>query len=186
MKRLIVVLSLMLAAASAACASVTAKAPPERPTLDVPAPPTKVVEPGPKPEAAPDPVPDLPAAAPTNSPRSRPPARPAERTDPKPETTAPAEVVAPPAPVPPAPQLRPGGTPDASEAAKQAQIAIDRAGGALKSVNYRNFPKSRRAIYDGAVLMLKSAEDALKKSDFDNAKKLAEKVETTAKELGAR
>jgi outer membrane biosynthesis protein TonB len=186
MKRLIVALSLMLAAASAACASVTAKAPPERPALEVPAPPAKVVEPSPKPEPAPEPVPDLPAAPPTNSPRSRRPARPAERPDTKPETPTTTEPIPPPAPVPPAPQLRPGGTPDASEAAKQAQIAIDRAGTALKSVNYRNFPKPRRAIYDGAVLMLKSAEDALKKSDFDNAKKLAEKVETTAKELGAR
>jgi len=34
--------------------------------------------------------------------------------------------------------------------------------------------------------MLTLAEDAIKKSDFDNAKKLAEKVESTARELGAR
>jgi hypothetical protein len=34
--------------------------------------------------------------------------------------------------------------------------------------------------------MLATAEDALKKSDFDNAKKLAQKVEDTARELGAR
>jgi hypothetical protein len=186
MKRLSVVLSLMLAAASAACASVTAKAPPERPALEVPAPPTKVIEASPKPELPPDPVPELPTAPPSNSPRSRPPARPAERADPKPDPAATIEAAPPPAPVPPAPQLRSGGAPEASEAAKQAQIAIDRAAVALKSVNTRNFPKPRRAIYDTAVLTLKSAEDALKKSDFDNAKKLAEKVETTAKELGAR
>ena len=185
MKRLIVGLCLMLGAASAACASATAKAAPERPTLEVPAPPTKVIEPSPKPEPPPDPVPDLPATPPT-TPRSRPPAREAARPDPKPEPATSEVAPAPPAPVPPAPQLRSGGAPEASEAAKQAQIAIDRAGTALKSVNTRNFPKPRRAIYDTAVLTLKSAEDALKKSDFDNAKKLAEKVETTAKELGAR
>jgi phosphate uptake regulator len=89
--------------------------------------------------------------------------------------------------VTPPPQLRPAGTPaDATEATKQGQIIIDRARAALKSVNAHNFPKAKRAIYDNAVLMLTQAEDALKKSDFDNAKRLAEKVETTAKELGAR
>ena len=44
----------------------------------------------------------------------------------------------------------------------------------------------RPAIIVSDLVMMKLAEDALKKSDFENAKKLAEKVESTAKELGAR
>jgi outer membrane biosynthesis protein TonB len=173
MKRLIVVLSLMLAAASAACASVTAKAPPERPALEVPAPPTKVVEPSPKPEPAPDPVPDLPAAAPTNSPRSRPPARPAERTDPKPEAATTTEAVPPPAPVPPAPQLRTPGTPDASEGAKQVNDILDRATKTLNSIDVRRFSKTRREQYDAAKHLVTQSQVALKQSYFENAKKLA-------------
>jgi hypothetical protein len=186
MKRLIVVLSLMLAAASAACASVTAKAPPERPALEVPAPPTKVVEPSPKPEPAPDPVPDLPAAAPTNSPRSRPPARPAERTDPKPEAATTTEAVPPPAPVPPAPQLRTPGTPDASEGAKQVNDILDRATKTLNSIDVRRFSKTRREQYDAAKHLVTQSQDALKKSDFENAKKLAIKADDLANELKGR
>ncbi|MFL6281073.1 MAG: hypothetical protein ACJ731_13235 [Vicinamibacterales bacterium] len=184
MKKVILGLSLLIGAASAACASVTAKTPPERPALEVPAPPVKVVEPPPRPEPAPDPVPDLPAPQPANSRPPRQPAREPARTDPKPETTT-TEAASPPPPVAP-PQLRLPNTPEASEAAKQVQIVIEHAGKSLDSVNPKGFPKARRAVYDDAKRMLTQAQEALKKTDFDNARKLAEKVEQTAKELGAR
>ena len=177
----------VLAGATSACASAVARTPPERPALEVPAPPTKVVEPPPRPEPMPDPVPDLPPAQPTNSRPSRPPVREAPRTEPKPEaTTATTEAAPPPAPVTPAPQLRLPNTPDASEAAKQVQTLIERAGKSLDSVNTKGFTKGRRAVYDSARGLLLQAQEALKKSDFEQARKLAEKVELTAKELGGR
>jgi outer membrane biosynthesis protein TonB len=184
MKRVILGLSVLAGAASAACAAVTAKTPPERPALEVPAPPAKVVEPPPRPEPPPEPVPDLPAPQPSNSRPARQPAREPARTDPKPETTT--TEAAPPAPVAAPPQLRLPNSPEASEAAKQVQIVIEHAGKSLDSVNPKGFPKARRAVYDDAKRMLTQAQEALKKGDFDNARKLAEKVEQTAKELGAR
>ena len=150
----------------------------------MPAPPTKVIETTPMPEPTPEPVPDLPSAPPTNTRPSRPASREPARPDPKPEAATTSEAPAAPVqPVTPPPQLRPAGTPDASEAAKQVQNIIDRARQALNSVNWKQFAKPRKAIYDNAQLMLMQAEDAMKKSDFENARKLAEKVESTAKEL---
>jgi len=184
--RLIVVGSLV---PLAACASAAAKAAPDRPTLEVPPAPTKVVEASPRIEEQPiDPVPDISATAPTNTHTAKPAAtREPARTDPKPEATPATETPAPPvAPVSPPPQLRPGNTPDPSEAARQAQNSIDHARQSLNALNATQFPKGRRVIYDNAQLMLTQAEDALKKSDFENAKKLAEKVELTAKELQGR
>jgi outer membrane biosynthesis protein TonB len=185
MKRVILGLSVLVGATSAACASASAKAPPDRPALEVPAPPTKVVEPPARPEPTLEPVPDLPAAPPANSKPARPPVREPTRTDPKPETTT-TEAAPPPAPVAPAPQLRQPGTPESAEASKQVQIIIDRAGKSLDSVNPKAFSKARRAVYENARGLLTQAQEALKKSDFDNARKLAEKVEQTAKELGGR
>lgn len=60
MRKTFLTLSVLAGAGSAACASAIARTPPERPALEVPAPPTKVVEPPPRPEPMPEPVPDLP------------------------------------------------------------------------------------------------------------------------------
>jgi hypothetical protein len=188
MTKVLLGLMILAGAASTACATANAKTAPERPTLEVPAPPAKVIEKTPMPETMPDLVPDLPQAPPANTRTSKPSSREPARTDPKPEATT-AATETPAAPVPPVsppPQLRPGGTPEASEAAKQAQIAFDRAKQAITSINLKQLGKTKRPVYDDALRMLATAEDALKKSDFDNAKKLAQKVEDTARELGAR
>lgn len=183
MTKVLLGLVILAGAASTACATVTAKATPDRPTLEVPAPPAKVIETTPMPEPLP-PVPDLPSAPPATTRPPKPTSREPARTDPKPEPAATSEAAPPPvAPVTPPPQLRPGGTPEASEAAKQAQNAIDRAKQALGSVNSKQFAEPRRTIYTNAQLMLTQAEEARNKSDFENARKLAEKVEQTAKEL---
>jgi hypothetical protein len=188
MRKVLLGLVILAGAASTACATANAKTTPDRPTLEVPAPPAKVVETTPQPETMPELVPDLPPAQPANTRPSRPASsREPTRTDPKPEATAtpPDTSAAPPPPLVPAPQLRTSST-DTTEAAKQVQTTIERARQALNSVDTKQFTKPRRVIYDNAKLMLTQAEDALKKSDFDNAKKLAEKVELTAKELQGR
>ena len=171
----------------AGCASAAAKAPPDRPTLEVPAPPAKVVEPSPRPEPVIEPAPELPPATPSNTRTAKPPSREPTRTDPKPESTHATEAPSTPVPpVTPPPQLRPANTPDASEVAKQAQSAVEHAKQALNSLNSKQLTKANRPVYEDAQRVLTLAEEALKKSDFDNAKKLAEKVESTARELGAR
>ena len=187
MKRILLGLSVLVGAASAACASVIAKAPAERPPLEVPAPPAKVVEPPPRPDPGPDPVPDLPPAQPSNSRPPRQPPREQARTDPKPEaTTTTTEATAPPPPVAAAPQLRTPGTPDAGEAAKQVNDILDRVNKTLSSIDARRFPKTRKEQYDTAKHLVTQSQEALKKSDFENARKLATKAEDMANELKGR
>ena len=184
MKRIILGLTVLMGAASAACASATAKAAPDRPPLEVPAPPARVVAPSPQPERPIEPAPELPPPQPTNARPPRQPPRETAKPDPKQETPTTAEVTPAPPPVAPAPQLRQPGAADPSEAAKQVQSLIDHASKSLESVNTKGFNKARRAVYENAKGMLAQAQEALKKSDFDNAKKLAGKVEDTARELG--
>ncbi len=184
MKRIILGLLVLSGAASAACASATAKAAPDRPALEVPAPPAKVIEPSPQPEPTLPPVPELPPAQPPNSRPSRPPVRETAKPDPKQETPTTTEAAPAPPPVAPAPQLRQPGAAEPSEAAKQVQALIDHASKSLDSVNTRGFTKARRAVYENARGLLTQAQESLKKSDFDNARKLADKVENTARELG--
>ena len=185
MKRVTLALLVLAGTTSAACASATAKAAPDRPALEVPAAPAKIVEPPQQPEPDPAPVPDLPPPQPTNSRPPRQPPRETAKPDAKQEAATTTEAAPAPAPVAPAPQLRQPGAADPSEAAKQVQGLIEHASKSLESVNTKGFNKARRAVYENAKGMLAQAQEALKKSDFDNAKKLAGKVEDTARELGS-
>lgn len=63
---------------------------------------------------------------------------------------------------------------------------IQKAKQAITAVNCSSLPPARKTVCENANLTLKQAEEALSKSDFENAKKLAQKVEDTARELGAR
>ncbi len=185
MRKVLLGLVILAVAAGSACATAKAKTAPERPNLEVPVPPAKVVDTPPMPDTTPEPVPDLPTAPPPNARTSKPPAAREPARDTKPETPTTTTEAPPPTapPVTAAPQLRPTGTPDPSEAAKQVQATIDRAGKAIKAVNCPSLPSPRKLICDNALLTLAQAEDALKKADYENAKKLAQKVEDTAREL---
>jgi outer membrane biosynthesis protein TonB len=184
-RRLLLLLISALLAPLAACASAQAKAPIERPNLDVPPPPPRVIEPAfPAETPTPDPVADLPAAPTTAKPRPATPTRdtskPAETPKPEPVTEQPPVSTPPPAPLPP---LR---TPNSPDAGKQVQEVIDRALAALNAIDYRVLTNERRAQYDNAKLLVKQAEDAVKAGNFDFAKNLADKAERIAKELQAR
>jgi hypothetical protein len=189
MKRISLVLLVGAAMPIAGCATMKAKAPTERPTLEVPVPPGRVIEPMPRHEpATPEPVGDLPAAAPANPrPNSKPPVREPARSDPKPPETPVVETAPPPA-TPPAPavQLRTPGSPDSAEAARQVRDILDSATKTLNSIDVKRFSKAKREQYNQARLLLTQSEDALKGSNFDNARKLAVKAEDIAKELQGR
>ena len=187
MKRL--VFALILGGVCAGCASAQAKAPADRPVLEVPPPPPRIIEPTtPAEPPPPEPVDDLPPVAPLPPPKPKPsPAREAPRTDPKPPEPVPADQPAvATAPVPPAPQLRTPGSPSGPEAAKQVRDLIDRAKKTLDSVDYRRLTKPQREQYDSAKLMLTNAEEQLKGSNFDIARENADKANRIATELQGR
>jgi hypothetical protein len=179
------ILPLILLVPAFACASAQAKSPADRPTLEMPPVPPRVIEAAPPEPAPPEPVVDLPAApAPAPPPRSRnsPPPRETAKPDPKPEPP-PAEqtVTAPPAPA--LPPLRTPGTPEGPEASRQVRDVIERATKTLASIDYRRLTAARRAEYDSAKQTITQSETALKSGKFDIALNLAEKAEGIAKEL---
>jgi colicin import membrane protein len=186
MQRIVLLVWLAAVAASASCASAQARTAADRPTLEVPAPPARTIEPTARPEpATPEPVPDLPPPAPPN-PKPKPAAnREPARTDPKPEVPA-AEVPQPPvAPVTPPPQLRTSSV-DGAEAERQVRTILDRASKALKLVDHKGLSNARRKEYDNAVLMMAQSEENLKTANFEIARNLANKADQIAKELQSR
>jgi outer membrane biosynthesis protein TonB len=173
--------------AGAACVTTQAKAPVERPALDVPPVPPRVIDPAPTPPPpVPEPVADLPAPPAAARPRPQPQREPA-RSDPKPETPA----VEPPQATPPAqqsavPPLRTGGSADAAQAARQIREIKDRAQKLLDTTDYRALTSEQRAQYDNAKRFIAEAEDALKAANFEFARGVAEKAERLARELQGR
>lgn len=167
--------------AGAACTTARAVAPPiERPALDVPPVPPRLVEPVPlPPPPGPEPVPDLPPA--TVKPNSKP-ASSSAKPDPKTETP-PAE---PPAPATPPPPLRSPGTPDAAEATRRIREISGRAQGILDTTDYQVLNAERQAQYQHAKLLINQSEEAIKAANFEFGRNLAEKAERLAKELQGR
>jgi len=188
-----IVVAVLLGGLASACASAQAKAPADRPTLDVPAPPPRTIEPTPKPEPSttPEPVGDLPTASPAAPTRPNRPAQQRDttpRAEPKPPETPPAEQgpPAPPPPIAPAPQLRTTGTVDGAEASKQVRDMIDKAQKALNGIDYQRLSNAQRGQYNNAKLMLTQAEEQLKASNYEMARNNAEKAGRIAAELGGR
>ena len=186
MRRLLPLLILLPAIG---CASVQAKSKPEdRPALNVPLPPLRVIKPTPEPEPVPEPVVEPPPATPPNR-AARPPA---PKPDPKPGEQKPVEPppveplpAPPPAATPPA-QLQTPQTSDTSGAARTVRTTIDTARGILNSVNFGPLTNARKRAYNDVKLLLQQAEDALKQGNLGIAQGVASKAETLAKELAGR
>lgn len=174
---LIIIVSLT----GAACSTARAVAPPvERPVLEVPPVPPRLVEPVPlPPPPGPEPVPELPPASPT-----KPNAKPAGSTA-KPENKPETQPVEPP-PVPPTPPLRTPGTPDAAEATRRIREISARAQSILDNTDYQLLNQERQAQYQNAKLLINQSEEAIKAANFEFARNLAEKAERLAKELKDR
>lgn len=194
MKKVLAVLPIfgLAALAASACSTAQAKGPTTRPALEVPQPPPRLVEPMPAETPAPiEPVADLPppptaSSRPKSQPSSRESAsREAAKPEPKPETPPAPEAAAPTAPAAnPAPQIR---TPaDNSETARQVRDILDRAKKGLSTVDYQGLTPQRKESYDTAMRFIQQAEDAVRVSNFQYAKFLADKADTYAKELQGR
>jgi hypothetical protein len=188
MQRLIPVVFLALLAA--ACATMKAAAPIDRPTLEVPPVPPRVVEAAPMPEVERiEPVADLPPAAAPAASKPRPPTAREQKPEAKPETPPapdPAATAPPAAQAAPPPTLRTPATADAAAVERQIRITLDRARAGLKSIDYQQLTRERKKAYDEATDFIAGAETELKKSNFELAKSLAEKAEKYWKELQGR
>jgi hypothetical protein len=198
MHRLAVVL--ILGTLASGCSVATrAQAPIERPSLEVPPVPPRVIDPAPAPEIVQiEPVSDLPPPPVDPKPLRRSPRdlnnnnnnnRDAQKpADAKPEAPAPTEPS--PAAVPPniqpAPVLRTQATTDAAAAERRIRDIVARAQGMLQNIDYQRLNDQRKIAYDQAKNSIEGAEVALKDLSFELAQQLAEKAEKLAKELQTR
>lgn len=183
-----ILLIVLTTLAGAACATTRAETPGERPALDVPLPPPRVITPLPvQPQApAPEPVGDLPGNSTQTPSRPRPQQRQPETPKPeaKPEETAkPPEN--PPAPVTTVPQLRMPET-DSAQLTNQIRDIINRTRTALKAIDYGPLSNARKKAYDDANMFATQAEEAVKTNNLMFAKELADKAERFVKELQGR
>jgi hypothetical protein len=190
-------LACLLAAAllASACVTTRAAAPVERPALEVPPVPPRIIEPAPAPEATtPEPVGELPPEKPAPPPaRPRPPvARDGSKdtqkpADPKPVELPPAPVEQPPAPAQnTAPLIRTPATADAAAAERQIREALGRAQTGLKNINFQRLSEERKKAYNDVKDFIERAEAAIKASDFELAKGLASTAEKLTNELQIR
>jgi outer membrane biosynthesis protein TonB len=189
MRRLVSALPLVaLISLAGACAAAQAKAPIERPALDVPPPPPRVVEPAPVPDALPELVPELPPAPAPPRPRPAPPKNTAP-AEPKPEAKQdqpPTDATVAASPPPSVPQLRTPQTADGTEAERNVRTTLDRAKANLAVVNYGPLSDERKKAYNDAKAFIQQAEEAIKQGNFVFAKGVADKAEVLAHELAGR
>ena len=177
----------LAAAGGSGCATTRAATPAERPALDVPLPPPRVIMPTPAvPEPpAPEPVAEIPGSGTPAPARPRPP-RDTTKPEAKPEETKPVEPPPPAAQTPPVPQLRIPETGDGAQAAVQIRSMVERTRAALGKIDYGPLSEARKKVYDDAKLFNGQAEEALKSDNLVAAKELAEKAERLTKELQGR
>jgi outer membrane biosynthesis protein TonB len=185
----LVIVALAGGIVTSACVTTRAQTPTQRPALEVPPVPPRVIEPVLPPEPTTiEPIPELPSAPSTTPPRPRPnPTRETAREtkDAKPPETPSTETNPPPVAPPPQPvaPLRTGRTADGAKAEQQIRDIIGRANALLGKVDYRKLTPERRKAYDEAKQFAALAEAAIKDAKFDYAWELADKAETLAKEL---
>jgi hypothetical protein len=189
MRRFLLAVPLVvLISVAGACAAAQAKAPIERPALDVPPPPPRVVEPAPVADAPLEPVPELPPAPAPPRPRPTPPRNTAP-AEPKPETKQdqpPTDAAVGASPPPSVPQLRTPQTADGTEAERNVRTTLDRAKANLAVVNYGPLSDERKKAYNDAKAFIQQAEDAIKQGNFVFAQGVATKADTLAHELSGR
>ena len=173
----------------AACLTTRAQTPADRPALEVPAPPERLVPQVPAPDPvvpAIEPVEDIPVK--TSSPtKPKPPVRQPETPkteNNKPETPPPADP--PPATPPATPQLKLPETADAGVTSRQIRDTIERTRRLLGRTQRATLSDVRQKAYDDAQLFVKQAEDALNAKNVALAKEMAEKAERLAKEIQGR
>jgi hypothetical protein len=172
------------------CAHPAAKAMPENPPLDVPAPPPRDVEPAgiessPLPTSAPqEPVRGVqprPRPAPTTKPE------PPKPEPPRPEPAPPVEAPKPPE-EPPKPTTTLQTTPATAEVEVERGIraTLARANHDLGRIDYRALNAEARTQYDTAKSFIRQADQAIRGKNLVFAKNLADKAAALAVQLGGK
>lgn len=183
-----IIIVLCMAGLAAGCMTTRAQTPIERPALDVPPAPPRVVEAAPAPEPRPELVPDLPpekVTPPPTKPRQTSPRElNKEAAKPEPPKPEPPPVEPPPA-QPPAP-LRTRDTVDGATADRQVRDVIQRTQGILNNIDYKRLKPEQQSAYEQAKDSIIGAETALKDKAFDLARQMADKAEKLARELQNR
>jgi hypothetical protein len=184
----------LAALATAGCTTTRAQTPVERPALDVPPVPPRIIDPAPPPELPlPEPVPDLPEKtnAPAPKPRPTPPAsrepsRDTAKPDPQKSEIPPVE---PPPPPPvassPAP-LRTPATADTAAADRRVRDSLSRTQKVLSNIDYQRLTAERQTAYQQAQSHIEGAQTALNAQNFELAKEMADKAEKLGRELQSR
>jgi hypothetical protein len=185
-------LVLILGSLASGCVTTRAQTQVERPVLDVPPAPPRVIEPAPLPEVVqlPEPAEEQPPAPVVQNTSRRTATREAQRETQKPEPkTETAPVTEPPAPTPPpapAPLLRTPATADAAAAERQIRETLYKAQDGLNRVDFQNLPETRKKSYNEAKEIIRQAEEAIKVSNLDLAKGLASTAEKLVNALQGR
>lgn len=187
MRRVAILLSLAVCASG--CMTTKVQTHVERPALDVPPAPPRIIEPAPPPEVArPEPVPDLPPERPDPPPAKTPrPATPAgaaaretQKPEAKPEAPSNDTTVAQVPPAPAVPLLRTPATANTAAAERQIVETLERAQKGLDNVDYLRLTQPRQKFYNEAKEFITESEAHLKASNLEVAKELAEKAEKYA------
>ena len=169
-----------VAVGGTACRTVRAAEPIERPALEVPPPPPRVIIPLPGPNVPPrlEPVEELPTTTDKSPTRPRP-----NRDKPDPNKQDPKiEPVEPPnqpaAPATPPPRLE---NPNSAQLSTQVREALARARAIIDGIDRNSLTSEpRRKAYDQAKLFAEEAEDAIQKNNLVYAKEVADKAERLA------
>jgi hypothetical protein len=184
------IVALLVGFAGTACTTTRAATPVERPALEVPPPPPRVVAPQPAPQPQLEPVENIGPGTPIPSvPKTRPQRdNSTQKPDPKPEEPKPVDPipVAPPAQEPAAaPQLR---LPENSGSPQVSQITdtIGRAKYILSKVNFEPLSPAAKKAYKESEMFADQALDALKNNNLALAREFADKAERLAKGLQGR
>jgi hypothetical protein len=194
-------IGLLLAAGllASACATTRAAAPVERPALDVPPVPPRIVEAAPVPDFGnPEPVADLPPERPASPPAANKPkassARDTSRDNTQKPEVKPVEPVPPveqpPAAPPPATAassiIRTPATANTAASERQIRDVMQKAQIGLGNVDFNLLNDARKKAYNDAKDFIDRADAAIKTSNFELAKELAGKAEKLANELQGR
>lgn len=179
----VLVLLAFAISAGAACRTVRAAEPIERPALEVPPPPPRVIVPLPGPDAPPrlEPVEELPAVTDKSPTRPRP-----NRDKPDPNKADPKiEPVEPPTPpaAPATPPLRLE-NPNSAQLSQQVRETLGRAKAIIDGIDRNSLTSEpRKKAYDQAKLFAEEAEDAIQKNNLVYAKEVADKAERLASSI---
>ena len=181
---------MLLSLLASGCARAHAKTAPDAPSLEMPPPPARDVEPTDTDAPAPMPLvqepahttPPRPRPAPREQPRSEPP-----KSEPPKAEPAPAEPAKPVDEVPKSPSpLQTAPATVEGEVERAIRTTLTKATSDLNRVDYRALNTDARTQYDTAKRFIGQADEEIQAKNLVFAKNLAEKAAALAAQLGGR